>query len=234
MCLPGEIQALHNCILVLVFSRYLIHTHDNTNCELVGCAERPLNVLQVEALLFIPVHQIVTNGLDPPSTPLTTPQDAHHLARLPPVYHQQHGFHHPRHSRQPSECTLHSGRGTGHASLVSAQLTRQELQVELFKADSIRYPEEVADKAWDNVGLLLGNMDEQGQRALGLETTPDEKTVLLTNDLSPGVATEAVRRKASVIVSYRTIAPALFDLPSHHRGGVFLSSLFFFYHVIFI
>lgn len=50
-------------------------------------------------------------------------------------------------------------------------------------------------------------MDEQGQQALGLDVTPDEKTVLLTNDLSPEVAKEAVRRKASVIVSYRTSTP---------------------------
>lgn len=48
-------------------------------------------------------------------------------------------------------------------------------------------------------------MDEQGQQALGLDVTPEEKTVLLTNDLSPEVAKEAVRRKASVVVSYRTM-----------------------------
>ncbi|KAF3763767.1 hypothetical protein M406DRAFT_65110 [Cryphonectria parasitica EP155] len=64
------------------------------------------------------------------------------------------------------------------------------------------YPEELADRAWDNVGLLLGNMDEQGQRSLGLDVTPEEKTVLLTNDLTPAVADEAVRQKASVVVSY--------------------------------
>lgn len=71
---------------------------------------------------------------------------------------------------------------------------------------SSRYPEEVADRAWDNVGLLLGNMDEQGQHALGLQVTTGAKIVLLTNDLSPSVAQEAVSRKASVIVSYRTYA----------------------------
>lgn len=74
---------------------------------------------------------------------------------------------------------------------------------------SYSYPEEVADRAWDNVGLLLGNMDQQGQQALGLDATPDEKTVLLTNDLSPEVAREAVSKKASVIVSYRNVFPLL-------------------------
>lgn len=67
----------------------------------------------------------------------------------------------------------------------------------------------MADRAWDNVGLLLGNMDEQGQKTLGLQVTPDEKTVLLTNDLSPAVAQEAVARKASVVVSYRSSSSAL-------------------------
>ncbi|KAI3402021.1 hypothetical protein diail_3995 [Diaporthe ilicicola] len=64
------------------------------------------------------------------------------------------------------------------------------------------YPEEVADRAWDNVGLLLGNFDPSSQQQLGLESTPDRKTVLLTNDLSPAVAQEAVDKKASLIVSY--------------------------------
>lgn len=78
---------------------------------------------------------------------------------------------------------------------------------------SSRYPEEVADRAWDNVGLLLGNMDEQGQQALGLQITTGAKVVLLTNDLSPSVAQEAVSRKASVVVSYRTSArPGLSNL----------------------
>lgn len=67
------------------------------------------------------------------------------------------------------------------------------------------YPEELADRAWDNVGLLLGNIDSNGQKTLGLDATPDHKTVLLTNDLSPRVAQEAVDRKASVVVSYRML-----------------------------
>ncbi|CAN8104959.1 unnamed protein product [Discula destructiva] len=75
--------------------------------------------------------------------------------------------------------------------------TRQVVQ-----AMRVLFPEEVADRSWDNVGLLLGNMDEDGQTALGLEVTPEEKIVLLTNDLSPAVAQEAVRKKASIVVSY--------------------------------
>lgn len=54
------------------------------------------------------------------------------------------------------------------------------------------------------MGLLLGNIDANGQKGLGLQVTADEKTVLLTNDLSLAVAQEAVDKKASVVVSYRT------------------------------
>lgn len=79
-----------------------------------------------------------------------------------------------------------------------------------------RYPEEVADRAWDNVGLLLGNMDANGQTILGLQVTPDEKTVLLTNDLSPAVAQEAVNKKASVVVSYRTSICDLYPAQSRY------------------
>ncbi|KAJ0115956.1 UPF0135 protein [Diaporthe amygdali] len=64
------------------------------------------------------------------------------------------------------------------------------------------YPEEVADRVWDNVGLLLGNFDSPTQQSLGLEPSSEHKTILLTNDLSPSVAQEAVDKKASLIVSY--------------------------------
>ncbi|PSR79864.1 GTP cyclohydrolase 1 type 2/Nif3 [Coniella lustricola] len=76
-----------------------------------------------------------------------------------------------------------------------------------FTQDVVRamralYPEELADRAWDNVGLLLGNLDEDTQRRLNLHITSVERTVLLTNDLTTAVAEEAIRRKASVVVSY--------------------------------
>ena len=58
------------------------------------------------------------------------------------------------------------------------------------------YPEELADRAWDNVGLLQENI----KPASG--TVPAR--VLLTNDLTVRVAEEAIQKKASVIVSYRT------------------------------
>ncbi|KAK4124640.1 NGG1p interacting factor 3 [Parathielavia appendiculata] len=56
------------------------------------------------------------------------------------------------------------------------------------------YPEELADRTWDNVGLLLENIDPPEGRV--------PKRVLLTNDLTLRVAEEAISKNVSVIVSY--------------------------------
>ncbi|KAK0649447.1 putative NGG1 interacting factor [Cercophora newfieldiana] len=58
------------------------------------------------------------------------------------------------------------------------------------------FPEELAERSWDNVGLLQENIESANP---GSPRTP---TVLLTNDLTIRVAEEAIRKKASVIVSY--------------------------------
>jgi len=57
------------------------------------------------------------------------------------------------------------------------------------------YPLELADRAWDNVGLLLANSHSP--------SSPVKPIVLVTNDLTADVADEAIGRGASVIVSYR-------------------------------
>ncbi|CAK7222213.1 hypothetical protein SBRCBS47491_004789 [Sporothrix bragantina] len=59
------------------------------------------------------------------------------------------------------------------------------------------YPEELADRAWDNVGLLLENSK--------LPEGPDRNRVLLTNDLTPDVVEEAISYQVSIIVSYHPI-----------------------------
>lgn len=65
------------------------------------------------------------------------------------------------------------------------------------KTDNIfRYPLELADRAWDNVGLLQENI------STGDDTTTPS-TVLLTNDLTVRVAQEAIQKQASVVVTYR-------------------------------
>ncbi|ORY58852.1 GTP cyclohydrolase 1 type 2/Nif3 [Pseudomassariella vexata] len=61
------------------------------------------------------------------------------------------------------------------------------------------FPEVLADKAWDNTGLLLG----QAQLSATKDDTPG--TVLLTNDLTAAVVDEAIREKASIIVSYHPV-----------------------------
>ncbi|KAF3025080.1 hypothetical protein G7054_g13176 [Neopestalotiopsis clavispora] len=61
------------------------------------------------------------------------------------------------------------------------------------------YPKALADSAWDNTGLLL----DQAQDAR--LTAQTENVVLLTNDLSAAVVDEALRVKASVIVSYHPV-----------------------------
>ncbi|CAM1503833.1 Fc.00g014240.m01.CDS01 [Cosmosporella sp. VM-42] len=63
-------------------------------------------------------------------------------------------------------------------------------------ADSMKklYPEELADRSWDNVGLLLGNSDTDARKK--------KPIVLVTNDLTFQVAVDAIGQGASVIVSY--------------------------------
>ncbi|KAF5642652.1 Ngg1p-interacting factor 3 [Fusarium tjaetaba] len=55
------------------------------------------------------------------------------------------------------------------------------------------YPEEIADKSWDNVGLLVGNSENDAKK---------KKKVLVTNDLTYQVAVDAIEQDVSVIVSY--------------------------------
>lgn len=59
--------------------------------------------------------------------------------------------------------------------------------------DCNRYPEELADRSWDNVGLLVDNNDAGA-------TKPK---VLVTNDLTWQVGMDAIEQGVSVIVSYR-------------------------------
>ena len=66
---------------------------------------------------------------------------------------------------------------------------------QVVKAMQTLYPEELADRAWDNVGLLQENINPPSG------TVP--RRVLLTNDLTLHVAEEAIKKQASVIVSYR-------------------------------
>ncbi|KAK4231998.1 putative NGG1-interacting factor 3 [Podospora fimiseda] len=75
------------------------------------------------------------------------------------------------------------------------QLTMATLQSPPFtqtvlKAMQSLYPLQLADRAWDNVGLLQDNLSSPS------------KTILLTNDLTPLVAHEAITHSASIIITY--------------------------------
>ncbi|OTB03135.1 hypothetical protein M426DRAFT_60785 [Hypoxylon sp. CI-4A] len=64
------------------------------------------------------------------------------------------------------------------------------------------FPEELADGAWDNTGLLLG------QAPLSDSSKPDSdhgSTVLLTNDLTSAVVDEALEEGARMIVCYHPV-----------------------------
>ncbi|KAI1660396.1 NGG1p interacting factor 3 [Daldinia decipiens] len=64
------------------------------------------------------------------------------------------------------------------------------------------FPEELADNAWDNTGLLLGQAPLSSSSASKKETGG---TVLLTNDLTSAVVDEALAEGANMIVCYHPV-----------------------------
>ncbi|KAI1424168.1 GTP cyclohydrolase 1 type 2/Nif3 [Xylaria sp. FL1777] len=70
----------------------------------------------------------------------------------------------------------------------------------VVQAMRIMYPEELADKSWDNTGLLLDQAPSFPER--GSSSRP---TVLLTNDLTQTVVDEALEKGASIIVCYHPV-----------------------------
>ncbi|KAF4300937.1 NGG1p interacting factor 3 NIF3 [Botryosphaeria dothidea] len=64
------------------------------------------------------------------------------------------------------------------------------------------YPEALADKSWDNTGLLLEAPFDPLRR--------NKNSVLLTVDLTKAVADEAIERNASIVVAYRRVDPIIF------------------------
>ncbi|KAL5612002.1 hypothetical protein BROUX41_000435 [Berkeleyomyces rouxiae] len=90
---------------------------------------------------------------------------------------------------------------------MSSQWTQGSIQVTspaftqlVVKGMRDMFPETLADRAWDNVGLLLDNTK------LATESEQSSKpVVMLTNDLTYAAAEEAIRGNASVIISYHPI-----------------------------
>ncbi|RYO82839.1 hypothetical protein DL766_002285 [Monosporascus sp. MC13-8B] len=62
------------------------------------------------------------------------------------------------------------------------------------------FPEELADKSWDNTGLLLGEAPRSSSAP-----NDERSTVLLTNDLTAEVVDEALKERARVIICYHPV-----------------------------
>ncbi|RYP74922.1 hypothetical protein DL771_002706 [Monosporascus sp. 5C6A] len=62
------------------------------------------------------------------------------------------------------------------------------------------FPEELADKSWDNTGLLLGEAPRSSSAP-----NDERSTVLLTNDLTAEVVDEALEENVRVIICYHPV-----------------------------
>ncbi|RYP51304.1 hypothetical protein DL768_003308 [Monosporascus sp. mg162] len=62
------------------------------------------------------------------------------------------------------------------------------------------FPEELADKSWDNTGLLLGEAPRSASASYD-----ERSTVLLTNDLTAEVVDEALKENVRVIICYHPV-----------------------------
>ncbi|KAG7147602.1 NGG1-interacting factor 3 like protein [Verticillium longisporum] len=82
------------------------------------------------------------------------------------------------------------------------------------------FPEELAERSWDNVGLLLGNLETGGS-----ETKKASPVVLVTNDLTYAVAKEAITKKASVIVAYPESINTHNRLVQHEDTRAFITTI---------
>jgi dinuclear metal center YbgI/SA1388 family protein len=67
--------------------------------------------------------------------------------------------------------------------------------------NSYRYPSAIADKTWDNTGLLL----ESPHRSDLVASRPKKHVVLLTIDLTRSVVDEAIALRSSMIITYHPI-----------------------------
>jgi len=67
------------------------------------------------------------------------------------------------------------------------------------------YPEHLADKSFDNTGLLL-------EAPFDPKRTVQKNSVLLANDVTGAVVDEAIERRDSVIVAYRQSSQQRLDM----------------------
>ncbi|KAK4463272.1 protein NIF3 [Cladorrhinum samala] len=82
--------------------------------------------------------------------------------------------------------------------MASSTLASPAFTQSVVKAMRTLYPEQLADRAWDNVGLLQENLSPSSSSS----SQSVSRKILLTNDLTISVAHEAIAKSASVIVTY--------------------------------
>ncbi|KAI9676895.1 MAG: hypothetical protein M1817_006734 [Caeruleum heppii] len=87
------------------------------------------------------------------------------------------------------------------SSSASPSSVRMSFKQAAVQAVRTLYPEALADKSWDNTGLLL----ESPSPPPSSQTIKKNNSVLLTVDLTRAVADEAIERGDSVIISYHPI-----------------------------
>ncbi|KAI1171700.1 GTP cyclohydrolase 1 type 2/Nif3 [Nemania sp. FL0916] len=108
----------------------------------------------------------------------------------------------PPHLRSSTLSTIHNAAQTTTQKLSSRGITTMppfnDAVVKLMRE---LYPEELADKSWDNTGLLVDQAPSLAERAVS-ELVPK---VLLTNDLTAGVVDEALQWDINVIVCYHPV-----------------------------
>ncbi|POR39266.1 UPF0135 protein, partial [Tolypocladium paradoxum] len=121
------------------------------------------------------------------------PQGPRSQPPLPPSIHRPRlsSRHGSKHSF--STCTQRHSSNMADAGAWGAWQVQPSTFTQLV-VDSMQklYPEELAARSWDNVGLLVGNAEAQGKKP----------KVLVTNDLTYQVAIDAIKQDVSVIVSY--------------------------------
>ncbi|KAI0206619.1 GTP cyclohydrolase 1 type 2/Nif3 [Astrocystis sublimbata] len=88
----------------------------------------------------------------------------------------------------------------GFKSITTMAGTTKPFNNAVIQAMRKLYPEELADKSWDNTGLLLDQAPSFPQK-----TDNSKPTALLTNDLTKPVVDEALEKGASVIVCYHPV-----------------------------
>ncbi|KAJ3579155.1 hypothetical protein NPX13_g1411 [Xylaria arbuscula] len=130
--------------------------------------------------------------LKPKYISITTP--ATQYPRATPLFSHQHS------AAQIKSFTINSSKATPSARSIATMAGTSSFNDTVVQAMRELYPEELADKSWDNTGLLLDqapSFSEQGSNS--------KPTVLLTNDLTKPVVDEALKKGASVIICYHPI-----------------------------